>query len=131
MWRPSCRAPAPTWACATPATGAGRPAHRGRRRAWGADIGPDETPLEAGLMAFVCLDKPGFIGRDALLAAQAQPLRKRLVGLVVDDPAVYLWGGEALRLHGAPAHHAPIGELSSAGHGWRAGRAIGLAWGAG
>ena len=38
------------------------------RRAFGAELGPDETPLQAGLMHAVKLDKPGgFLGRDALL----------------------------------------------------------------
>ena len=37
------------------------------RRAWGAELGPDETPWEAGLAFAVKLDKPAaFIGRDAL-----------------------------------------------------------------
>jgi hypothetical protein len=34
--------------------------------------------LEAGLESAVQLDKPGFIGREALLAARGQPLRKKL-----------------------------------------------------
>ena len=54
------------------------------RRAWGAELGPDETPFEAGLTATVKLDKPGgFIGREALLAARDQPLRKKLVTVVL------------------------------------------------
>ena len=45
---------------------------------------PDETPFEAGLMFAVKLDKPSpFIGRDALLAAQGRPLRKKLVTIVL------------------------------------------------
>ncbi|MBL8304903.1 MAG: FAD-dependent oxidoreductase, partial [Ideonella sp.] len=93
------------------------------RRAWGADIGPDDTPFEAGLAAHVCLDKPDFIGREALLAAQGQPLRRKLVGLVLDDPADHAWGGESLLVDGAP-----VGELSSAGWGWHAGACVALAW---
>ena len=38
------------------------------RRAWGAELGPDETPFEAGLLYAVKLDKEAdFIGRAALL----------------------------------------------------------------
>ena len=67
------------------------------RRAWGAELGPDETPWEAGLDFAVKLDKPAaFIGRDALLKAQGQPLRKKLVNVVLDDPSVWIWGGTAL-----------------------------------
>ena len=36
-------------------------------RAWGADIGPDHTPLEAGLGFALKLGKPiPFLGREAL-----------------------------------------------------------------
>jgi 4-methylaminobutanoate oxidase (formaldehyde-forming) len=93
------------------------------RRAWGAELGPDETPFEAGLTFAVKLDKPGFIGREALLAARGQPLRKKLVTFVFDDPAVYAWGGESIVIDGQP-----VGELSSVGWGWAAGRCVGLGY---
>ena len=93
------------------------------RRAWGAELGPDETPFEAGLMMAVKLDKPGFIGREALLAAQDQPLRKKLVTVVFDDPTVYAWGGEALSLDGQS-----VGELSSVGWSPKAGACVGLGY---
>ena len=42
-----------------------------RRRAWSAELGPDETPFEAGLTYAVKLDKPtDFLGKSALLAAR-------------------------------------------------------------
>ena len=94
------------------------------RRAWGAELGPDETPFEAGLAAFVAFDKGcDFIGRDALLAARGQPLRKKLVTVVLDDPQAYAWGGEALTLGGQP-----VGELSSAGWSPRAGACVALGY---
>nr|MBC8241268.1 FAD-dependent oxidoreductase [Alphaproteobacteria bacterium] len=47
---------------------------------WGADLGPDYTPFEVGLDRFVKLDKPGFIGRDATLAAaEAGPSVQRVL----------------------------------------------------
>ncbi len=92
------------------------------RRAWGAELGPDETPFDAGLMFAVKLDKPAdFIGRDALLARRDAPAKKRLVSIVFDDAAAWAWGGEALSVGGRPA-----GELTSAGWSLKAGRAIGL-----
>src|SRR6185436_222306 len=37
-------------------------------RAWGADLSPDDTPLEAGLAFAIAWNKPTpFMGRDALL----------------------------------------------------------------
>jgi 4-methylaminobutanoate oxidase (formaldehyde-forming) len=81
------------------------------RRAWGAELGPDETPWEAGLGFSVKLDKPSaFVGQAALRAGQGQPLRKKLVTLVVQSPA-YVWGGETILLD-----DAPVGEISSAGY---------------
>ena len=94
------------------------------RRAWGAELGPDETPFEAGLSYAVKLDKPAdFIGKAALLAAQGRPLRKKLVTIVLDAPEHYIWGGEAVSIEGAA-----VGEISSAGWGYAAGRCIGLAY---
>ena len=60
------------------------------RRAWGAELGTDETPWEAGLAFSVRLDKPAdFIGKSALLAASCQPLRKKLVTLVFNSPTSF------------------------------------------
>lgn len=81
------------------------------RRAWGAELGPDETPWEAGLGYAVRLDKPAdFIGRSALRASRGQPLRKKLVTLVLDDTQAYAWGGESIVLQGEA-----VGEISSVG----------------
>jgi 4-methylaminobutanoate oxidase (formaldehyde-forming) len=98
------------------------------RRAWGADLGPDETPWMAGLDFAVRLDKASdFIGRDALLAAREAPLAKRLLAFVLEAPHAerdtWLWGGEPIALDGAP-----VGELSSAGFSIAAGRCIGLGY---
>ena len=94
------------------------------RRAWGAELGPDETPLEAGLMFSVCLDKAGpAIGCAALLARREEPLRKKLVTVVLDAPQPYVWGGEPLSIGGEP-----VGELTSAGWSGRAGRCVALGY---
>jgi glycine cleavage system aminomethyltransferase T/glycine/D-amino acid oxidase-like deaminating enzyme len=94
------------------------------RRAWGAELGPDETPFEAGLTFALKLDKPAaFIGKAALLKAQGQPLRKKLVTVVLDDAAAYAWGGEALLLDGRP-----VGELSSVGWSPKANACVALAY---
>ena len=47
----------------------------------GSDLSPERTPLEAGLGMFVALDKPGFIGRQALLAQKESGLPSKLVAL--------------------------------------------------
>ena len=94
------------------------------RRAWGAEIGPDETPFEAGMMFAVKLDKPtDFIGKAALLAAQGKPLRKKLVIVVLQAGSAYAWGGESMILHGDT-----VGELSSAGWSPKAGACVALGY---
>jgi glycine cleavage system aminomethyltransferase T/glycine/D-amino acid oxidase-like deaminating enzyme len=93
------------------------------RRAWGAELGPDETPWEAGLAFSVKLGKPApFIGRETLRASEGKPLRKKLVTLVL-PPAAYAWGGETILLEGEPA-----GEISSAGHSPLAGACVALGY---
>ncbi len=94
------------------------------RRAWGAELGPDETPWEAGLSFAVKLDKTSdFIGKSALLKSQNQPLRKKLVTLVLDSAEAYAWGGEAIVLNGET-----VGEISSIGWSPIAGACVGLGY---
>jgi 4-methylaminobutanoate oxidase (formaldehyde-forming) len=94
------------------------------RRAWGAELGPDESPWEAGLGYAVKLGKPAdFIGKAALLASKDMPLRKKLVTLVFEDPAAYAWGGEAIRMQGQS-----VGEISSVGWSPLAGACVALAY---
>ncbi|MGE0496587.1 MAG: FAD-dependent oxidoreductase [Ramlibacter sp.] len=94
------------------------------RRAWGAELGPDETPWEAGLAFSVKLDKPAdFIGKAALLASQGQPLRKKLVTLVFEDAAAFAWGGEPIRLG-----DDTVGEISSVGWSPLAGACVALGY---
>ncbi len=94
------------------------------RRAWGAELGPDETPFEAGLAYAVKLDKPAeFIGKAALLRLQAEPLRKKLVTVVLSTADAYAWGGESLLIAGEA-----VGELSSVGWSPKAGACVALAY---
>ena len=73
-------------------------------RDWSHDIGPDDTPLDAGL-GFTCAwTKPeGFIGRDALLAARSQPRRRRLVQFLLSDSTAMLYHNEPILLEGRRA----------------------------
>ncbi|MFB3135937.1 MAG: FAD-dependent oxidoreductase [Rhodospirillales bacterium] len=91
-------------------------------RAWGRDIGPDCTPLEAGLAFAVCLDKP-FTGREALVRQREQGLTQRLVQFVLDDPEPLLFGGELILRDGQS-----VGEVRSAAYGHTLGRSVALGW---
>jgi 4-methylaminobutanoate oxidase (formaldehyde-forming) len=93
-------------------------------RAWGSDIGPDHTPLEAGLGWAVKLKSAiPFLGREALEAQRGQKLKKILATFTVDDPAVVLLGRETILRDGKPA-----GWLSSGGFGHTVGQPIGLGY---
>jgi heterotetrameric sarcosine oxidase gamma subunit len=93
-------------------------------REWAHDIGPDDTPLEAGL-AFTCAwNKPdGFIGREALLAARGVPVKRRLVQFLLQDP-------EPLLYHYEPIirNDRRVGFITSAMYGHTLGAAVGLGY---
>ncbi|ACL22049.1 glycine cleavage system T protein [Desulfitobacterium hafniense DCB-2] len=48
---------------------------------YGNELGPDITPLEAGLGFFVKLEKDNFIGKEALSAQKEKGVPRKLVGL--------------------------------------------------
>jgi len=94
------------------------------RRAWGSELSPDETPWQAGLGFAVKLDKRApFIGREALAAAHAKPLSKRLLLFTFDDSSAFPWGGEPILMDGRA-----VGELTSAGYSGRFGRAMAMGY---
>lgn len=78
-------------------------------RGWKSDFDSSMSPWEASLDRFVDMDKPQFIGRDALMAQRARGLARRSVPLLLDDP------GSADALSGSPIFQAdePIGFVTS------------------
>ena len=92
-------------------------------RAWGSDIGPDHTPVEAGLGWAVKL-RSGieFIGRDAIVAQREQGVRKLLTTFTV-DPGVVLLGRETIYRDGERC-----GWLTSGGFGYTVDRSIGMGY---
>ncbi len=94
------------------------------RRAWGAELGPDETPYEAGLEFAVKFDKQAdFLGRKALLEGRLEPLKKKLIMVVLDSPDRYVWGGEGIVIDGEI-----VGELTSAGWSPKANACVGMGY---
>jgi sarcosine dehydrogenase len=93
-------------------------------RAWSSDITPNDTPDEAGLgWAVKMRSNADFIGRKALEAAAGQPLKKRLAGFTLDDPAAVLVGRETILRDGEP-----VGYLTSGGYGYTVGKSIGYGY---
>ncbi len=65
---------------------------------YGHEMDDSVTPYEAGLGIFVKLDKEEFIGKEALVAAKATGLKRKLVGIELDDRAVARAGYDVLSL---------------------------------
>jgi 4-methylaminobutanoate oxidase (formaldehyde-forming) len=100
-------------------------------RAFGRDLTPDLTPVEAGLLFATALgarsgSTKAFVGREALVAHRDRLRdageRRRLVSFVVEDPEPVVWGGELLLRDGEPA-----GQVTSAAYGATVGASVGLA----
>jgi glycine cleavage system aminomethyltransferase T/glycine/D-amino acid oxidase-like deaminating enzyme len=86
-------------------------------RYWSSDIHAEYTPYEAGLGFAVKLDKGDFIGRDALVAAKATGLTRKLCCLVLSDSAAFPLGGEPIWATD-PAQTEPLGRVTSGGYGY-------------
>lgn len=92
-------------------------------RAWGADIGPDHSPLVAGLGWAVKLrSNVPFQGRAAL-EEQLQEPRPRLLAGFTTDPGIVLLGRETIYRDGKR-----VGWLTSGGFGYTVGRSIGYGY---
>ncbi|WP_340108398.1 FAD-dependent oxidoreductase [Pikeienuella sp. HZG-20] len=89
-------------------------------RAFGADLGRDATPLEAGLERFVDMGKE-FHGKAAMVALG---VRARCATFLIDGPAdADPWGREALSLDGET-----VGRLTSGGYSVAFGKQIGIGY---
>jgi 4-methylaminobutanoate oxidase (formaldehyde-forming) len=92
-------------------------------RVWGADIGPEVNPYEAGLGFTVKLDKGEFIGREALLKARESQPATRLACLVLEDEHSVALGSEPVRIGGEVS-----GRVTSGGFGYAVGKSIAYAY---
>jgi glycine cleavage system aminomethyltransferase T/glycine/D-amino acid oxidase-like deaminating enzyme len=93
-------------------------------RAFGRELTPDYTPVDAGLL-FACKLRTSidFLGRAAVEAARAAGARRKLVSFSVADPSAMLWGGELVLRDSVPA-----GQVTSAAWGATVGSCVGLAY---
>ncbi len=92
-------------------------------RDYGHDIDNTDNAIETGLGFAVDLKKvDGFIGRDAVLRQKAEPPRRRLVGVLVNDPEPLMFHAEILRRDGEA-----VGYLRAGSYGFTLGGAVGLA----
>ena len=90
--------------------------------AWGHDIGPDDTPLEAGNGFAVKPDKAiPFLGREAYLRQRDAGVAKRRVMVIAEDGDVFLQGGEPIVVDGGI-----VGHVTSAAYGHTVGASVGM-----
>lgn len=92
-------------------------------RHWGHDIGPTDTPLEAGLGFAIAWNKADFIGREALLRLRETPLERRLVQFRLADPEPLLFHDEPVFRDGRL-----VGRVTSGAYGHKLGAAVGMGY---
>ena len=64
---------------------------------YGDELSADISPVMAGLSMFCKLDKPEFIGKDALVKQKAEGVDKKLVGIELHDKAIPRHGYPVLK----------------------------------
>lgn len=88
---------------------------------YGDELSADITPIEASLSMFVKLDKPEFIGKEALAAQKADGVKRRIVGLELE--------GNAIPRHGYPVevNGEQIGEVTTGYRSISTGKSVAMA----
>ena len=88
---------------------------------YGDELSADITPLEASLSMFVKLDKPEFIGKEALAQQKAEGVKRRIVGLELD--------GNAIPRHGYPVEvdGQVVGEVTTGYRSISTGKSVAMA----
>jgi len=86
---------------------------------WKSDILTEFDPFETGLDRFVDMDKPDFIGRDALVQRQSDGLRKTLVCLKLDSTDAPAHGGASVMVG-----DKVVGTVTSGAWGHRVGMGV-------
>jgi glycine cleavage system T protein len=92
-------------------------------RHFGHDITDEDHVLEAGLGFAVRVNKPDFIGRDAVLRKQEAGLKRRMLQFKLDDPQPLLFHNEAVVRDGKI-----VSIITSGNYGHHLGGAIGLGY---
>jgi dimethylglycine dehydrogenase len=78
--------------------------------AWALELSLDYTAVEADMARFVKLDKPDFIGKDAVM--NYAPPREKFSTFSVEAGDCAIWGDEAIFLD-----NEPVGYVTSGGFG--------------
>ena len=92
-------------------------------RHWETEIGPEDTPYEAGLGFCVDLAKGDFVGRAALLKQKENGIARKLAIFTLDDPEPLLLRSEPVFRNG---EH--VSEITSGAYAFKLGTAIGMGY---
>ena len=93
-------------------------------RSWGADITPDDSPLEAGLGFAVAFDKDAdFLGRDAVRRLRDEGVTRHLRCLTLADARSSTLGNEPVRVG-----DDIVARITSGGIGYAVGKSIAFAY---
>ncbi|RZV98681.1 MAG: aminomethyl transferase family protein, partial [Rhodobacteraceae bacterium] len=92
-------------------------------RHFGHDITPEDHVIDAGLGFAVKTDKPGFIGRDAVLRRKEAGPEMRMVQFLLTDPEPLLYHNEPILKDGEF-----VGYTSSGAYGHALGAAVGMGY---
>lgn len=88
---------------------------------YGDELDADISPIEASLSMFVKLDKPEFIGKEALAKQKAEGVTRRIVGLELE--------GNAIPRHGYPVevNGEQVGEITTGYRSISTGKSVAMA----
>ncbi len=88
---------------------------------YGDELAADITPIEASLSMFVKLDKPEFIGKEALAKQKAEGVKRRIVGIELE--------GSAVPRHGYPVevNGEKVGEITTGYKSISTGKSVAMA----
>lgn len=88
---------------------------------YGDELTEEISPIEASLSMFVKLDKPEFIGKEALAAQKANGVKRRIVGLELE--------GNAIPRHGYPVeiNGEKVGEITTGYRSISTGKSVAMA----
>lgn len=88
---------------------------------YGDELADDISPIEASLSMFVKLDKPEFIGKEALAKQKAEGVKRRIVGLELE--------GNAIPRHGYPVevNCEVVGEITTGYRSISTGKSVAMA----
>jgi len=89
---------------------------------YGDELSDDITPLEAGLGMFVKLDKPDFIGKEAIAKQKAEGVTRKIVGIELLDRAIPRHGYEVLN-----ENDEVVGVVTTGYHGISVDKSLAMA----